>query len=217
MSRIAAFLHPDNLRSARVLERCGFEFEGHTKNSHWDGDENSDDWLYGMTRAGWDAWTARAQGRPDEVRLIEIDHQNQHAVRALGTHHSQRRLASPVVDSFADALFPEWVDGAPVVPWMRAIEADGELAGFVMVALTTEAHPEPFLWRLSVDRMHQRRGIGDVALDLVIEELRSMGDTALLTSWVDGHGSPRPFYERRGFVDSGVLVDGEIEARLEFA
>ncbi len=100
---------------------------------------------------------------------------------------------------------------------MRAIEADGELAGFVMVALTTEAHPEPFLWRLSVDRMHQRRGIGDVALDLVIEELRSMGDTALLTSWVDGHGSPRPFYERRGFVDTGVLVDGEIEARLEFA
>ena len=30
----------------------------------------------------------------------------------------------------------------------------------VMLALVTDAHPKPYLWRLLVDRRHQRRGIG---------------------------------------------------------
>ena len=78
-------------------------------------------------------------------------------------------------ESFADALVPEIVDGAPVVPWMRGVEADGELAGFVMLAEVTDAHPEPYLWRLFVDRRHQRRGIGDRVLALVVERLRAEG------------------------------------------
>nr|MBA3400113.1 GNAT family N-acetyltransferase [Acidimicrobiia bacterium] len=32
--------------------------------------------------------------------------------------------------------------------------------------------------------------------------------------WVDGPGSPRRFYEQLGFVPTGEIVDGEIEARL---
>ena len=72
-------------------------------------------------------------------------------------------------------MFPESIDGAPVVPWMRAIEADGELVGFVMLAITTEAHPEPYLWRFLIDRMHQRRGIGSAALDLVDRAVPRVG------------------------------------------
>jgi GNAT superfamily N-acetyltransferase len=116
--------------------------------------------------------------------------------------------------SFADALFPEVIDGAPVVPWMRAIEADGDLVGFVMLALTTEHHPEPYLWRLLIDRRHQRRGIGTLALDQVAAECRTMGDKTLLTSWVPGRGSPEAFYLARGFEPTGQIVEGEIEGRL---
>jgi diamine N-acetyltransferase len=43
-----------------------------------------------------------------------------------------------------------------------------------------------------------------------------MGAKTLLTSWVDGKGSPRPFYERYGFVATGEVVDDETEARLTF-
>ena len=92
------------------------------------------------------------------------------------------------------------MDGVPVVPWMRAIEADGELAGFVMMAVRTAHHPEPYLWRLLIDRRHQRRGIGDRVLGLLVDELRRDGESAMLVSWQPGPGGPEPFYLGRGFV-----------------
>jgi diamine N-acetyltransferase len=122
-----------------------------------------------------------------------------------------------MADSYADALFPEEVDGWPVVPWMRGVTADGAMVGFVMLALATEHHPEPFLWRLLVDRMHQRRGIGSAIIELVAEECLRTGNETLLVSWSEGPGSPRDFYVRHGFVPTGRLVDGEIEARKSLA
>ena len=216
VTRIEAMLHPDNPASAMVLERIGMRFEGHTRASFWLGDDNSDDWIYGMTLADWDMWRDRPRHTPTMVRFIEITTDNFVEVGRLSTHRSQQRFVSPVHASFADAMFPEVVDGAPLVPWMRAIEADGELVGFVMVALTTEAHPEPYLWRLLVDRMHQRRGIGRAALDLLVEQCRAWGDRSLLTSWTPGKGSPEPLYLHHGFVPTGEIVDGETEGRFTF-
>lgn len=213
VTRLEGRLHPDNRASAMVLERTGFVFEGHTRLSFWRGDDNSDDWIYAMTRADWDSWCARPTAAPDEIRLIEVSAGNSAAVRALATHHSQEAFVAPVLHSLADALIPEVVDGAPLVPWLRAIEADGELVGFVMLALATAAHPEPYLWRLLVDRRHQRRGIASRVLDLVEAQCAGMGAASLLTSWGEGKGSPRPFYLRHGFTPTGRIVDGETEAR----
>jgi GNAT superfamily N-acetyltransferase len=134
-------------------------------------------------------------------------------VLKLATHKTQEQFVAPMCGSFADALFPEMVDGAPLLPWMRAVVADDVLVGFVMLALRTEHHPDPFLWRLLVDRLHQRRGIGGRILDLVSDECRRMGDENLVTSWVEGKGSPRPFYLAHGFEPTGRIVDGETEGR----
>ena len=103
------------------------------------------------------------------------------------------------------------------MPWLRGIEADEEVVGFAMMALTTPHHPEPYLWRLLIDRMHQRRGIASRALDLIAAECRAMGDATLLVSWGEGKGSPRPFYLAHGFVTTGRVLDGETEARLALA
>lgn len=217
VERVAAGLNPENVASAMVLERTGFEFEGRKVQAYWTEDGTvSDDAFYGMTRQMWEAWLARPIDPPADVRLVEIDDTNYRAVRALRTHKSQERLVSPVINSFADAQFPEPENGHPVVPWMRAVEADGDFVGFVMVALSTEHHDEPYLWRLLVDRRHQRRGIGRRVLDLVVEDCRSRGDTSLAVSYVDGKGSPRPLYERYGFVPTGEIEDGEVVARLVF-
>ncbi len=214
VTRVEGKLHPDNPASAMVLERVGMLFEGHTKLSFWLGDDNSDDWIYAMTRGDWEAWRDRRRHRPNSVRLVEIDADSMRDVRRLTTHKSQETFVSPVWASYGDALFPEVIDGAPVAPWMRAIEADDELVGFVMLALTTDAHPEPYLWRLLIDRMHQRRGIGTITLDLLVEQCREWGDRVLTVSWAPGKGSPEPMYLRYGFVPTGNLVDGEIEGRL---
>ena len=106
VTRVEGMLHPDNPASAMVLERVGMLFEGHTRSSFWVGDENSDDWFYGMTRPDWEAWRDRPAlaARRGPPRRGHPD--NQRAVRGAVTHKSQERFVSPVVNSFADALFP---------------------------------------------------------------------------------------------------------------
>ncbi len=213
VTRVFGMLHPDNPASAMVMERCGLLFEGHTRSSFWASNEVSDDWIYGMTRPDWEAWRSRPRTRPEDVRLVEVTVENERTVSKLKTHKSQEEFVAPMGWSFTDALFPEVVGGAQLVPWMRAIEADGVIVGFVMLALRTEHHPEPYLWRLLIDRMHQRRGIGGRVLDLVEDEFRAMGNTTLLVSWSEGKGSPRPFYVKHGFEPTGRVIDEETEAR----
>lgn len=214
VTRVEAMLHPDNLASAMVLERAGMRFEGHTRSSFWVDDENSDDWLYGMVRADWDAWNARPRHRPSSVELVEVTTDNLSATMLLSTHKSQERLVAPVSQSLGEALVPPVENGVTVDPWYRAVVADGNLVGFVMLARSQPGAEEPWLWRLLIDRMHQRRGIGSRIIDLVAEQCRSWGDATLLTSWVPGKGSPEPMYLARGFVPTGEIDDGEVVARL---
>jgi RimJ/RimL family protein N-acetyltransferase len=214
VTRIEAMLHPDNIASAMVLERIGMLFEGHTRSSFWVGDDNSDDWIYGMTRDVWDAWRNRPRGRPRTVELVEVTAANLRAVLRLATHRSQERFVAPVSQSLAEALVPPVENGAAVLPWYRAVNADGELAGFVMLARSGPGASEPWLWRLLVDRRHQRRGIGSRVVELVAEQCRQWGETTLLTSWVPGRGSPEPMYLAHGFVPTGEVDDGETVARL---
>lgn len=215
VTRVEAMLHPDNPASAMVLERIGMLFEGHTRSSFWVGDDNSDDWLYGMTRADWESWRNRSRTRPETMELVEITSDILSDVLRLATHRSQQRFVAPVAKSLADALIPPEHEGVVVRPWYRAVRADGHLVGFVMLARSQPGHPHPYLWRLVVDRMHQRRGIGAGVIDLVAEQCRTWGDTRLDVSWAPGKGSPEPMYLARGFVPNGNVDDGEIEATLD--
>jgi len=214
ITRISATLHPDNRRSARVVERLGFVSEGHTRLSWWVGDENSDDLIYGQVRADRDAWLARPTGRPHEVGLAEVTWEQIRPVVMLRTHKSQERFVSPNAISFAEALHPEPFDGKPVTPWYRAIEADGEIVGFVMLDTAEGTDGHPYLWRLMIDRFHQRRGIGWRVLDLVVEQCREWGAEAVEVSWMPGVGSPEPMYLAYGFQPTGRIIDGETEGRF---
>lgn len=211
VTRVSAMLHPDNVASAQVLERTGFLFEGHTRSSYWVGDEVSDDHLYGMTRSDWETWSSRLSRPPTVVRLLPVTPDNYREVGRLVTHKSQERFVAPMAKSYADALFPGEHEGKSVTPWMRAVEADGELTGFVMLALRPQE--DPYLWRLLIDRLHQRRGIGRRVIELVVDESRQRGAGALYTSWGEGRGSPRPFYLKHGFEPTGEVLHDETEAR----
>lgn len=215
--RITATLDPANVASMRLLERLGFRFEGCAVSAVEIRGEWVDDDRYAILADEWRAHRARTVAPAERVELIEITDDNVRQVLALETHRSQRRFVASIAESFGDALAPEVVDGAPVVPWFRAIAADGELAGFVMIAERTEHHPEAYLWRLLVDRRHQRRGIGERVLVLLAEKLAAEGDETMLTSWVDAPGGPAPFYARLGFEPTGRIVDGEVEARVSLA
>lgn len=216
VTRVFGMIHPDNRASAMVLERCGLIFEGHTKLSYWDDSGPSDDWIYGATTEAWMEWKNRPRNRPTSVNLVPVTVDNERVVAQLRTHKSQEAFVAPVFRSYADALFPGEGDGGPAVPMLYGIEADGDMVGFTLIAAITNHHPEPYLWRLLVDRMHQRRGVGRMAMDAIVAMRRGHGDISLTTSWGIGRGSPAPFYEAYGFVATGRTIDGEVEARLTF-
>jgi GNAT superfamily N-acetyltransferase len=108
-------------------------------------------------------------------------------------------------------------NGQPVTPWFRAIAADGEMAGFLMLTAVTEWEPVPYVWRLLIDRRHQRRGIGDAVLRELIDRLRGERHRALDLSYVDAPGGPARFYGRLGFVPTGEMDGDETVARLELS
>jgi len=97
---------------------------------------------------------------------------------------------------------------------MRAIEADDEVAGFLMTAESRWPGEPPYLWRLLIDRRHQGRGIGGRAVGLLVERLRAEGHDRLRASWVRDLGGPEPFYLGLGFRLTGEIEDGEHEGEL---
>lgn len=221
--RIEATLDPANAASAMVVERLGFRYEGRAVSSVLVRGEWHDDDRYALLGEDRRAWRARPTSAPRHVVLVEIDDTTAGVVARLATHPSQERFVSPMAASFRHALFPEHVDvgwphetgtTAVVIPWMRAIVADDMITGFVMLAEPTDAHPEPFLWRLLIDRWHQRRGIGSRAHSLVADRLRTLGCTSMATSWVGGRGSPEAFYRNLGYVATGERDGDEIVARF---
>ena len=214
VQRVEASLHPDNAASAMLLETLGFLYEGTARRAFWVGEECSDDARYGLLRDDWRAWLERPREAPLDVQLVEITEANMRAVHALRTHRSQERFVSTMAGSWRDMAVPIFEGGERVVPWARAVEADGVVVGFVMLAEPCDRVPA-YLWRLLIDRLHQRRGIGGRVVDLVADQARAAwGSERLRVSWVPGRGSPEPLYLRRGFVPTGDIDDGEIVADM---
>jgi RimJ/RimL family protein N-acetyltransferase len=205
--RIEAVLSKLNTASMRVLESVGMRFESITTLSCCLDGVWEDDLHYAMTADDRRAWVGRNRLTPEGVELVEVHSDNADDFARLKTHYSQEEFVAPMLRTYRDALFPESVDGVVTVPWMRGVLADGVPAGFLMTTTVYGLREGWYLWRLLVDRTHQRRGIGGRALGLLIDELRAQGVTHLYTSCGEGRGSPRPFYDRLGFVPTGGLVD----------
>jgi GNAT superfamily N-acetyltransferase len=149
------------------------------------------------------------------ITLREISDENEPAVRALRTTAAQERFVSTVEYSLREAERNPQDN-----PWCRAIHVGEQPVGFVMVAwdivpAPPDRHGPFFLWKLLIDHQHQGKGYGREAVEQVIALVRADGAEELLTSCVDGEGSPLGFYTRLGFVPRGDLdPDGEIMLRL---
>lgn len=214
--RVTATLDPANVASARVLEACGFEYEGTARSAAYVRGRWEDDARFGLLAGDWQAWKQRPTDPPATVELAEVTSADVRRLLRIGPAFSQRGLVAPVGASFGDALVPAVIDGVPMRPWFRAVRADGELVGFVMLAEPHPTVPHPFLWRLVIDRRHQQRGIGRRVVAAIAADRKAAGETRLLVSFVpDVPGNPQRFYERLGFVPTGNVEDGEIEAALD--
>jgi diamine N-acetyltransferase len=151
-----------------------------------------------------------------EVSLRPISDDNRDAVLALDVTAVQRNYVAGVAQSLVDAdLYPQ------AMPWHRAVYANDEPVGFVMISDNAPpGDPEIlgpyFLWRLLIDARHQGRGYGRAAIEEVLAYVRTRpAAEELLTSVAAGEeGSPMGFYLRLGFIDTGVDHEGERVLRL---
>jgi RimJ/RimL family protein N-acetyltransferase len=210
--RVAATIDPENVASARVLERNGFRYIGTAKSAALVRGVWSDDARFEILADEWRAWKRRP-GRPRRVELVEITPDIVRRVGELDRAFSQRKFVSSVYQSYGDALVPPTHEGTRVTPWFRAIYADGEPVGFMMVAEPMASQPHPYLWRLMVDWRHQGRGIGRAAVEELCRLRAAEGATHLLLSCTaDRTGTPEPFYRKLGFERTGKTNEwGEIE------
>ena len=142
-------------------------------------------------------------GAVSDVTIREIREANLQAVLALGVGPTQERFVGTVADALRDA------DEIPEAkPWYRAVYADDEPVGFVM--LSWDVTPDPpriigpwFLWKLLVDEQRQGEGFGREAVRLVSEVASANGAHELLTSCVPGDHGPEAFWRRMGFGRTG--------------
>ncbi|HEY6748686.1 MAG TPA: GNAT family N-acetyltransferase [Mycobacteriales bacterium] len=149
------------------------------------------------------------------MTLREIDERNRAAVLALEVAPEQQRFVGSVQDALDDAAeFPH------ANPWYRAVYADEQPVGFVMLSWSVQPHPPDiigpwFLWKILIDRAQQHRNYGTEAVRLIADVIRAEGATELLTSYVPEDGGPADFYRRLGFTPTGEFDrEGEPIVRL---
>ena len=107
-------------------------------------------------------------------------------------------------------------------PMAYGIYHDETPVGFVMVAYFTEDDrgnhgiPYYFLWRLMIDEKHQGKGYGREAMQLVIDEVKTLPKGYANAFYTSTHGAAAlRLYEGLGFKRTGQEAEGEeIELRL---
>ena len=144
-----------------------------------------------------------------QISLREITKETLRDITRLKVSPEQERLVATNAESIAEAYF------SPDIAWFRAIYADDTPVGFLMLE-DNATEGQYYLWRFMIDARYQRRGIGQRALELLFEYVKTRpGASVLYTSCVPGEGSPGPFYERMGFVYTGEEDSGEFVMRRE--
>jgi diamine N-acetyltransferase len=144
------------------------------------------------------------------VLLREITEDNRVALESLAVTEEQNYYVASVTQSLQDAE-----DYPDAKPWYRAVYADDEPVGFVMISdgitIDDPTYVGPYyLWRLLIDRRFQGLGYGTATLDLVVEHVRTRPDArTFLVSHVVGPASPVTFYQRYGFQLTGEVHEGE--------
>ncbi len=122
----------------------------------------------------------------------------------LSVAPEQRSLVASIATSLAQAAYR--TNGRPL-----AICDGTEPVGLLLLLDERRESDTPadqlYIWRLSLDARHQRRGFGALAVRWAIEEARRWGVASVGLSHRDEPGHAGPFYEKLGFRYTGE-VDG---------
>jgi len=140
-----------------------------------------------------------------KVGLREVTRDTVRTICDLKVSKEQEQFVASNSISIAEAHFSNEA-------WFRAVYVGETPVGFVMLAKVSREERERlgthFLWRFMIDERYQGRGYGRIALESVIQHLKEESNAnALHTSCREGKGSPKGFYKKMGFKETGEKLD----------
>ncbi|MFW9819889.1 MAG: GNAT family N-acetyltransferase [Candidatus Thorarchaeota archaeon] len=128
----------------------------------------------------------------------------------------QKYLVASNAVSIAEAYFNKDA-------WFRAIYADSNPVGFVMISDKSLKYknkpryiPSYFLWRFMIDEKYQGMGYGKEAMKLIINHVKSRPNAKeFLLSHSKSDGNAGDFYKKCGFEYTGKEIYNELVMRLK--
>ena len=137
------------------------------------------------------------------IKLKPVDKDNWGELVDLSVAEDQKNWVAPNTHSIIEGL---------IEPGMmsRGIYDDNMPVGYTLYLVNTNKK-WAYIARLMVDARHQAKGYGRQAMRLVIEDLKKQeGLERVLIGVVPPNTIARKFYEKLGFVDTGMMHDGDI-------
>lgn len=141
------------------------------------------------------------------VSLRELTPQNFRPTARLKVAPDQEGFVAPVTFSIAESK---------VEPYLlnRVIYHEEEPVGHILFGRDPD-DGRVWLVRLMVASQFQRKGYGGAAVNLLVEEIKTLLPTdALFLSFVPANTGAEKLYERLGFVKTGEISHGEEVMRL---
>jgi diamine N-acetyltransferase len=140
-----------------------------------------------------------------EVKLKDVTAKNWRDVARLELAPDQRDLVAGNLYSIAESKFDP--DARP-----RAVYAGDEPVGFLMYDASDQ---EALIYRLMIDRRHQRKGYGRAALVLAINEIKALPNIGKISiSHMPNNKIVKALCASLGFKEAGLDGDGEMMAEL---
>jgi RimJ/RimL family protein N-acetyltransferase len=221
-----------NFDSQRAIERLGARRDGTIRQHALRRDGTvRDTVMYSMTPDEWPEKRGRLEARlkkhhanaqkiptaQPSVTVCEITPDNLIEFLELSPGALGERMVARNSFTVAQALLGKKASNAV----LRGVLADGKPVGLFMLCDPTRgrregtAEDELYIWRFMVDLHFQRKGVGRQMMQEIIRMASTMPAIRFITlSYAMREGSPKPFYEKFGFRETGNIDDGEMEMKV---
>jgi diamine N-acetyltransferase len=190
VTRVYVDPHPENARAIRLYKSMGFQDK--PRPACLDPFET-------YMEISKDDWTKR---RPSRVRLVPVTRDNWLDVLRLKPAEKEPCFVAPNMFSLAQAAYE--TEYEPL-----AVTLDGRAIGFVMHGIDPD---DGVAWivRLMIDFREQRRGLGRIAMEQVMDRITHLHDPKRIRISFDPDNTvARALYGSMGFKDTGEVDSGE--------
>ena len=137
------------------------------------------------------------------IRLHPVDKDNWRELVDLAVAEDQQQWVAPNTHSIIEGLMEPGM-------MSRGIYADAVPVGYILYLVNTN-RKWGYIARFMIDARQQGKGYGRQAMLMVIEDLKKqVGLERLLVGVVPQNTVARKLYEKLGFVDTGILREGDM-------